>query len=342
MLDPRYHSSALRMSRRRRTASGLLLAGVSRLLTVRAGQRLSVLFLHRVLPEPDPLRPDELHEARFTEIVALLAEYCAPMSLDEGLSLLDTGRLPPRAVCVTFDDGYADNLTVAGPILARFGVPATVFVASGFLDGRIMWNDRVIESVRAAEGPELDLSDLGLGAYSVMESAARASAVRDILRALKYRPVDEREELCQEIARRYVPDLRTPMLTRDQVRRLHRLGMSIGGHTVNHPILTALSLEAARGEIAANKEDLEGVLGERIRHFAYPNGTPKRDFTLEHAQMTKSVGYAAAFTTQPGVTGQASDRYLLPRFTPWDANNLKFLTRLLWNTRNVVAGELLH
>ena len=73
------------------------------------------------------------------------------------------GRAPARALAITFDDGYADNATVAAPILLRLGLPATFFVATGFLDGGRMWNDTVIEAVAPRRGPVLDLAPLGLG-----------------------------------------------------------------------------------------------------------------------------------------------------------------------------------
>lgn len=330
--------SGAALERVREPAQTFALGLLARLLTPTSRQRLSVLFLHRVLPEADPLQPDELHVAWFSEIMQLLAEHCAPVSLGEGLALLDRGQLPARAVCVTFDDGYADNLTVAAPIMAGYAVPATVFVASGFLDGQVMWNDRVIEAVRAAQDRALDLSDLGLGAHPLDTPAARRLAVQALLNELKYRPRAQREELTAEIARRYVPNLRSPMLSRAQVRALSDMGVEIGGHTVNHPILTGLSSAQARHEVGANKEDLEAITGEQVRFFAYPNGLPGRDFGSEHCGIVKQMGYQAALTTQSGVTGKETNRFLLPRFTPWDRTRPRFLLRLVWNMRSPVTG----
>ena len=110
---------------------------------------LSVLIFHRVLSAPDPLFPDEPDASRFAEILSWVARAFTVIPLAQGVASLNAGTLPPRALAITFDDGYEDNFTAALPVLQRFGMHATFFVASGFLDGGRMWNDTVIESVRA-------------------------------------------------------------------------------------------------------------------------------------------------------------------------------------------------
>ena len=118
-----------------------------------ARARLSVLIFHRVLPEPDPLFPDEMHARRFDVLCGWLTSWFKVLPLDEAVARLKAGTLPARAVCITFDDGYADNHHVALPILRRHGLVATFFIATGFLDGGRMWNDTVIEAIRACKMP---------------------------------------------------------------------------------------------------------------------------------------------------------------------------------------------
>ena len=102
------------------------------------------------------------------------------------------------------------------------------------------------------------------------------------------------------------------------------------------PSWRASTDQDAYREIAENKEDLEGLLGERLRFFAYPNGKPDLDFTPAHATMVQTLGYAAAVTTHPGVSTAATDRFRLPRFTPWDRTPTRFGIRLLLNMRHIV------
>lgn len=305
-------------------------------LIVGVSARLTIMIFHRIVPEFDPLLAEEPDAVRFRAIVEVVAEQFQPLSLKEGLRRLSEGTLPPNAVCLTFDDGYSDNLTVAAPILKRFGVPATVFVASGFLDGRVMWNDRVIESVRRAQGDRMDLVDLGLGEHALGDVDERVGLLSVLIGKLKYLPAEQREEITQAMVTRYAPGMPSPMLSRAQVCELRDEGIEIGGHTVTHPILARTDNRHAFREISANKEDLEALIGDPLHFFAYPNGQPGRDFNRDHADMVRRVGYEAALTTRPGVSTPSTDRFWLPRFTPWDRTRLRFSLRLLLNMRNAV------
>ena len=98
----------------------LLLRGLAR-FAAPAGPdaRLTVLLYHRVLPTSDPLLPAEPDAVLFDSQMALLARIFNVLPLEEALSKLRRGELPARALSITFDDGYADNLDVAVPILQR-------------------------------------------------------------------------------------------------------------------------------------------------------------------------------------------------------------------------------
>jgi len=113
------------------------------------GSRLSILIYHRVLPGPDPLNNWDPTAAEFESQIRALSRFFTPLALGEAVERLRKGTLPAHAACVTFDDGYRDNVDVALPILRRHGVPATFFIATGYLNGGRMWNDTVIESIRS-------------------------------------------------------------------------------------------------------------------------------------------------------------------------------------------------
>src|SRR4029453_9293701 len=131
----------------------------------------------------------------------LIAGLCTVLPLAEAVERLYAGTLPPRAACITFDDGYRNNLTVAAPILRARGLPATVFVSTGYIGNGRMFNDTVIESVRRA-GTELDLSDLGLGRYDFADDRARLRAIDQILTHVKYMEFSERSEKAAALAQR--------------------------------------------------------------------------------------------------------------------------------------------
>ena len=298
---------------------------------------LSILIYHRVRPEPDELLPELVCEAEFDRQLAVIKRWFDVMPLREAAGLLRRNRLPGRAACITFDDGYADNASVALPVLRRHGIPATFFVATGFLDGGRMFNDTVIETVRRASGPTLDAGSLGLGALPVSGPAQRRAALETLIGALKYLPLEERQARVETLAAAcgcVLPD--DLMMTGAQVRELAAAGMEVGAHTANHPILSKLSPEHARFEIEDGRRRLETIVGMPVRLFAYPNGKPRQDYMAEHARMVKDLGFEAAVSTAWGVAGAGSDPYQLPRFTPWDRTPGRFLLRLLHNTFRTV------
>jgi peptidoglycan/xylan/chitin deacetylase (PgdA/CDA1 family) len=306
--------------------------------------RLSILIFHRVLPEPDPLFPEEPDARRFDEICTWLARWFNVLPLDEAAQCLRSGTLPPRALCITFDDGYEDNHSLALPILQRHGLTATFFIATGYLDGGTMWNDTVIEAVRRAPAQALDLRGLPVPALAgqapVLDGAAsRRAAALDILRHIKYMPFDERERAAQAVAvTAGVRPRRDLMMRSEQVRALRRAGMTIGAHTVRHPILALLDEAEIRREVGECKRALESLLGQRVDLFAYPNGQPQRDYGPEAVRAVLDCGFEAAVSTAKGVASYGIDSMQLPRFTPWDHAQARFVSRLahnIWSIRDV-------
>jgi peptidoglycan/xylan/chitin deacetylase (PgdA/CDA1 family) len=294
---------------------------------------LSILIYHRVVAEPDPLVPDLVCAKEFDWQLAVLGRWFTVLPLREAVARLRSGTLPVRSACVTFDDGYADNVAVALPILRRRGVHATFFLATGFINGGRMWNDSVIETFRRAWGDTLDARCIGLDTLRISTINLRHRAIERVLAALKYLPLEERqrrvEEFCANTSHELPSDL---MMTAEQVRHLHACGMEIGAHTVSHPILARIDPEHAGNEIRDSKSRLEAITGAPITLFAYPNGKPSRDYRREHVGMVRDLGFEAAVSTAWGVAHAASDPFQLPRFTPWDRTPSKFLLRLFHNT----------
>lgn len=300
-----------------------------------AGGRLSVLIFHRVLPEPDPLFPDEMHARRFDTLCGWLAAWFNVVPLDQAVVRLKSGTLPARAACLTFDDGYADNHRIALPILQRHDLTATFFIATGFLDGGRMWNDTIIESLRTCSAPVLDLSSLGLGRHDTGSLDERKAAIASLIEQIKYRPVAQRISITEQLARlaRVQPphDL---MMTSEEVKALRQAGMQIGAHTVSHPILARMTDGQARQEIQGSKRFLEQLLGERVGLFAYPNGKPGEDYTPQSVDLVRSLGFDAAVSTQWGTSSGGDDLFQIRRFTPWDRTRLRFGARMLANLRH--------
>ena len=296
--------------------------------------RLTILIFHRVLPEPDPLFPDEPCVKRFDEIMAWVSQWFQFLPLEEAVRRLQAGNLPERAAAISFDDGYADNLIHAAPILQRYDLPATVFVATGFLDGGRIWNDTIIESVRNSAASEIDATSLGLGVLAIETTEQKRLALDKLLTRIKFLSPQERSDavgfMKEHCAAQLPNDL---MMTTEQVRALREVKISVGAHTVSHPILTRISDDEARKEIAENRERLESILGEPVSLFAYPNGKLGRDYAAKHVEIVKKIGFQAAFTTNWGACGRQSDPFQLPRFSPWDSSRFNYAMRLMRNFR---------
>lgn len=296
--------------------------------------RLSILIFHRVLAERDQLFPDEPDVARFHEMMRWVKHWFNVLPLEEAVVRLKCGNLPASAASITFDDGYADNLIYATPVLKELGLHATFFIATGFLDGGRMWNDTVIESIRCTDQVVIDASFLGLGHLSLGYTKDKQAALALLIPVIKHLPGEQRSIAVMRIAescQAKLPD--DLMLTSSQLKQLRNFGMGIGAHTVNHPILIRIGDELARREIAEGRDFLEGLLRERIGLFAYPNGRIANDYNLSHADLVKGLGFDAALTTNWGVSSPHTDIYQLPRFTPWDRTRTRFGLRLLINTR---------
>ena len=148
------------------------------------GAHLTIFTYHRVPAEPDPLLPDEFHARSFAAQMSWIADYFRVLPLPDAVRTLSQGTLPARAAAITFDDGYANNLEVALPILQRHKLTATVFIAVDAVERGIMWNDMVIEALRRAPA-EIDLSKFGVGTLSMPDVPARAAAVERVLSHLE-------------------------------------------------------------------------------------------------------------------------------------------------------------
>lgn len=313
-------------------ARSLLFRGINNLQTL--GQpKLTTLIYHQVLPEPDPLRPWEIDLARFRQHMAWIADTYKVIPLIDAVQRLNNGTLDKGCACITFDDGYMNNATVAANVLKKFNFHATFFCTSAYLDGDMMWNDKVIESVRNWPEATLDLEALDIIALPVESAEEKLAATHTVLNKLKYADFEERHKIANDLSKQCAAPAERLMMTAKEIKQLKEDGMTIGGHTHDHPILLKLDPEQARQQILQNKTILEEIISEPLDLFAYPNGKPGVDYNQDHIQMIKQAGYQAAMSTSPGASTSNLDPFQLPRFTPWDKTGSRFLTRLALNLR---------
>ena len=288
-----------------------------------------VLTYHRVRPDTDPLIPGMCDVPRFRSQLRVMKRWFNVLPLAEAIRRSEAGTLPARTVCITFDDGYRDNLDEALPLLREAGLPATFFIATGYLNDGIMWNDQVIHAVRHRAPGQWNLEPVGLGSRDVGDMAQRRALLNDLITALKHREPDARAEAAQWLFDHSDGERERIMLTDDELGQLHEAGMDIGAHTVTHPILTRLSPDAARAELANGRDRLRALTGAEVALFAYPNGKANADYDQSHADLAQSLGFDAALSTLWGYADAGSPRFELPRVgLEWEAG-WRFGARLL-------------
>ena len=299
-----------------------------------------ILHYHRVAElSADPfllsVTPRSLEE--HLQVVKTLGQT---VSLAKLTNALQRGKLPRRAIVVTFDDGYADNLHHARPLLERHGVPATVFVATGAVESqREFWWDELERLVlEPGELPrQLQLKVNGsvqqweLGAAAVyteddrrrhcawtLATKSDPSLRHRVLRELYERiyPLHDAEKwrVLDELAThsslgRNTRPTHRPMRG-DEIVELARGGLiDIGAHTNTHTPLTSLRPAEQRQEIEGSKTYLEQILSRPVTSFAYPHGL----FTAETVEVLRQVGITCACTTSPGPVRRNSNLLCLPR-----------------------------
>jgi peptidoglycan/xylan/chitin deacetylase (PgdA/CDA1 family) len=291
---------------------------------------LPIIVHHRVLKTLDPLLPDTIDAPTIDAHFEMLSRLFNVLPLDEAVDMAAEGVLPRRAVAITFDDGYRNNVDVALPILKKYRLPATIYLATSFLDGGRMFCDTAIECVRRLPTGAVDLSPFGLGRRNVDDMASRVSIADDLNDAIKYRPTEERAALCERLES--MVDAPLPddlMMTSEQVTRVSREGITFGGHTVNHPNMAGLDTDTARQEIVRNRDAITSLTGQAPKSFAYPFGKPGTDYTISTMALVREAGYSSAVTMSWGVATVDSQRYQLPRFGPAERHGKGFFTRML-------------
>ena len=285
---------------RRATSSPLVLIGMRALDTRRAGV-LRVLTYHRVCDPARGLRGDphvvSATPDAFDAQMAYVARHYTPVTAAQVVTAVhDEASLPPRAVLVTFDDGYRDVMTAAWPIMKRHGVPGVLFVPTAFPGSRkAFWWDELWEIVSRSTAAHVRL--FGLEPLPLRCPQERWLAVRALNRVLKAKPAElasRLQRLRDELGP--VSEDERWVLDWDELRRLARDGLAIGSHTRTHPNLPALTLGALEDEISTAHADLEREVGGATPLFAYPYGHAD----LRAVPVLRRLGYAAAFISLLG------------------------------------------
>lgn len=310
----------------------------------------AVLCYHRVFDPPRNRWGVAVTPAHFEEHLDYLCRNHTILPLLELLDRMEEGRVPDRAVVLTFDDGYADNLHTALPLLQRYDAPATVFVASGYVDqaAEFWWHELEQLVYRPPSVPSRITVSLGtrqlswetrdwprIGADGQRVKAtpegrlARNRAFTALRNGIRGLPVERRSEAIAQL-RAQVGDPGPPRsdygaMSSEELRRLAESGLvEIGAHTVHHPYLPGLTADEQREEIAQSKAALEALLERPVQSFSYPNG----GFTAHTAQIVQELGFRGSGSTQADLVWRRSHPFALPRISIKDCTGDELAARL--------------
>jgi peptidoglycan/xylan/chitin deacetylase (PgdA/CDA1 family) len=262
----------------------------------------------------------------FERQVVYLKKHCRVVSLNELVDAIDNNtHLPPRAVVLTFDDGWRDNYEYAFPILRQYGLPATIFLSTGYIGtDRIFWPERLLAALSAMkdgsqDGDKAKPEGLPDGLSRQIDRWVDGprkfdhDRATEIVEEMKLMPSSIREEVVAEFSRRVgrntPPTESRIMLNWDEVRTMQSAGICFGSHGVTHELFTHLSSESLADELRLSAEKIEKETGIRPTHLAYPNG----NYTSEIVEAVKLAGYRSAVTVELGLACAKDNRYRLPR-----------------------------
>jgi peptidoglycan/xylan/chitin deacetylase (PgdA/CDA1 family) len=321
---------------------------VRRAIRRRFTRRGIILMYHRVASGvADPWRLC-VSAQNFAQHMEVLRRFYHPVRLDQ---LASRRAVQNRMVAVTFDDGYADNLHAALPILKHNDIPATFFLTSGMLGAaREFWWDelerlllrprslpralqftvdgatRAFEAGRAAEPFE--------SSHRLIESSQPWEAASDTRLGFYYTVWQWLGTLAEESRRTALTQIRNqleePEVTRESHRSLTpdeaiRLAgasqVDIGAHSVTHAMLSSQSPDAQRWEMRQSKQDLEALIGRPVVGFAYPHG----DYGPETVDLARESGFDFACTTEGGCVARNTRPLALPRLSAADCSGAELV-----------------
>lgn len=302
--------------------------------TIPPKPRPLILMYHRIADQPlDPwgtaVSPDH-----FAEHLEVLCRIRCPLPLIDFVRRLQDGTLPRHAVAVTFDDGYLDNLLAGKPRLTAAGVPATVFLATGYLgQAGDFWWDELTQLILLGRGPSQFEITMGTDrvTFNVEASTAltsnspwrawletprtgRETAYLAIWRYLRTIGVQDREMIMAGLREIFSPSREGAKPGRsmvpEEVRTLVDDGLiSIGPHTVTHQVLTGVDPSTVHHEIFASKRECELLTGREVGAFAYPFGS----LDAEIKATVAAAGFVCACSTRRASISQRVDLFALPR-----------------------------
>lgn len=270
-----------------------------------SNQKHRILLYHRIVPDDCPrsliamLGGELVTQRIFHQQLLWLQKHYQIVDIE---TLLANGSSTRPMAAITFDDGLADNLHLALPVLQQLSIPATIFVIFGSIGDTNGFHYHRVARFLSREGMHLDKSIVDHSGNPRVQLQAVISHLAEFPDGQLAKKLTEFCATCRDD--RFLDD--------DEVRQLDREGISIQSHTVSHTPLSKITGEALASELLDSKLGLEQLLGKPVNYLAYPVGR-EADFNASSLIAASAAGYSAAFTAQSGVVNEQTDRWAIPR-----------------------------
>ncbi len=270
--------------------------------------KLKSYFLHRVITPNDMYysyhkKLEHISVEDFEKRITYLQKHNSFIGLDEYEQYVLQGRkLTANRILLTFDDGYRSLYSVVFPILKKYSLPAAVFLTTGSITNQtVPFHDQLLYSLANAKGSKLSLDEFGFGEFYLNSEIDVINTYRKLSRQLK--AVNNSMKLC--VLDSIIKQLKisvndfpaNEMITWDQLKEMIDSGLlSVGAHTVTHPILSRLNEADAKDELLLSKAEIEARLAVSVRTVAYPNGRlfDINKTTIDIVKESYAIGFCTA------------------------------------------------
>lgn len=292
---------------------------------VRRQHCAAILFYHRFcIGSNDPHQLPHLDIREFSIQMRHIKRWYRVITMDELADrLADKTNFVSPFIVITIDDGYLNNYTLAYPVLKALGLPALIYLTTGFIGtNKAPWVDDLVDMLFLTKEETLRLPELfGEKILNISTRSQKGDVIKILFKVMLRLEHEEKllimqrlskslgvEEVCRNGAKRR-------MLNWNEVIEMSKNNISFGAHTVSHPTLSKMEPGEAEQEIFESKIEIEARIGSKVRHFAIPNGKVE-DFNEELKRYCKEIGVKTIVSTEPGSVSLQSDPYFLKRINP--------------------------
>lgn len=279
-------------------------SGCNRVLKYLLSGNPKFIMYHGIVDDTDDIECWWLiKQSKFANQIRYIKNHFNIISIDEAYAYIAANKGFPKNACVlTFDDGYKNYITKALPILKAEQVPSTVYITVGMSASQDMiWADKLFYTLYKTKLKSLDLTDIKLGIWPMCNKHEKIKSIHEIVDCLKKFPPKRKNELIEKICKylevsqneNFYANGNNPfvLLSIEDIQKLSLDPLvTIGSHSVNHEILTALPIKEAEEEITLSKHLLEQWINKPINHFSYPDGK----YNAPVKEIAKKAGYKTA------------------------------------------------